>query len=163
MRRNDLLWGLVDIALLIILAYMLQGCTRVVYKDAPVPYVVVSDTLFDTCDGVHLCTLAQMICSEDNRPVVLVRKSHYTDTGIVFTRAHEDRHVSDMRKDCKKTQKDYKDSLAVRVRMESEAYCAEGRARLKAYKDVALVSSWFANMMQALFEMDSIVCVLKPP
>lgn len=151
-----------NVALLIILVAIL-GCTRMVYKDAPTPYVVVGDTNFWPCNPLGTCTIATAVCSEDNRPVILVRRGYAEGETKAYTKAHEDRHIEQMKGDCKKTTQAYKDSITVRERMEAEAYCAEARARLRRTRNVEMVMSWYNSMIWTLFNTNKAVCELKPP
>lgn len=138
------------------------GCTRVVYRESPTPYVVVPDTVFAPCGLTEPCTIATAYCSEDNRPVIFIRKGYVRDEQKQFTRAHEEVHISQMSADCKGTSKRYQDSVEVRRRMEEAAYCAEAKARMKAGHSTEMVVSWFGQMMFALFETNRLVCELSP-
>lgn len=141
----------------------LTGCTRIVYRDAPTPYVVVPDTIFSPCGNGGLCTIATAYCSEDNRPIVFLRQGHNEGEQKLYTKVHEEIHIAQMKADCKGTQQRYRDSLTVREKMEAEAYCAEARSRYRRHQNIEMAVSWYAQIMFAIFETDRLQCQLKPP
>lgn len=105
------------------------------------------------------CTVARVTCTEGNEPIILFRADFNTDRQFLLV--HEQVHVSQMKSDCRKVQQSYRDSADVRVRMETEAYCREARARIFFGKSVEEAIERVSFVMEKVYGVKNVTCNLK--
>ena len=141
-----------------LIAVLLIGCVRLLQ----------GQTMKDGVSVVQVenwspYAVAQTNCTADNQPIILMRKMDWDSLEYRLTMTHELIHVRQMKADCKKVQRAYRDSLAVRIRMETEAYCEDSRERLKAGQNPKWIKERFYNILLGLYGIEDPACPYLPP
>ncbi len=148
-------WHLWLVAFFLIGVVNLIGCAR--YK--PQTEVVVELDPWSPCVPWALCQIGQVVCSEKNEPIILVR-SGLDPAEKPFTLVHEKTHVSQMKGDCIGVRTRYRDNPAVRWEMELGAYCAEAKARIKSGIPAKEVIAQLTMILRTLYQAtdEDIIC-----
>ncbi len=123
-KRNSLLWGIIDLALLLILLRLLAGCVR------PIPETVAPNTVgAPVIVEISNATQSQGMtdCRHDTI-IVFIRADVALTLNAVSIFSHEATHAHDMRGwDCNEYLKRYKSDPKFRLEMETHAYCVQAK------------------------------------
>lgn len=148
--------------LMLSIVRLLAACHRPVET---VPQVEVVEVEWPPCLPWGVCVIGQVICSESNRPIIVIRPG-IDSTQRPFTLLHEVVHQNQMKGDCKAVQKRYRSDPQFRYNMELEAYCLESEARIKAGYPAKEVAAKLSALMGFLFNIpeEEVWCdFMKPP
>lgn len=75
--------------------------------------------------------VGKVVCSDKNVPVIIIRSDSLEKSEKEFVLIHERVHVSQFLFDCTALRKRYRNNKAFRQKIELEAYCKDGEARVK--------------------------------
>lgn len=142
-----------------LIAVLAVGVLRLLAGCARPQETIVELTPWSSCDHAQYCQIGQVVCSNHNQPVMVLRKG-ISPEDMPYTLLHERTHERQMAKDCEGTRQRFRNDSTFRFKMELEAYCNEAKARVLKGNPIEGVMGGLTSLLQALYDVneEDVVC-----